>query len=329
MAKPILVSAPARLHFGLFSIGNSLEYQFGGCGLMIDGPRTIVAAQPAYRLNFSGHESETARETIEHWFHLNASLLESDLNIRSVDQIPLAIDIRRTPDRHAGFGSGTQLALSIVSAAVTSLGLPQLSAQDLAIATGRGKRSAIGSHGFLQGGFLVDRGKRAGDLVAPLELRLDFPDDWPIVIIKPKNAHGLSGTLEKKAFEDLPDSSNADRDAMTNLVKSEIVTGIINRDYSRFAKGVYSFGHQSGMMFEPLQGGAYNGEITGKIVDAVREYGIEAVGQSSWGPCVFAIASDEAKAQSLSDHLGKLFSPESEVTVRRADNRGAFISQLE
>ncbi|MEZ6093106.1 MAG: DUF447 family protein [Pirellulaceae bacterium] len=38
----IEVVAPARLHFGLLSVGNSLPINFGGCGLMIRDPRTRI-----------------------------------------------------------------------------------------------------------------------------------------------------------------------------------------------------------------------------------------------------------------------------------------------
>src|SRR5256885_2047192 len=68
---------------------------------------------------------------------------------------------------------------------------------------GRGKRSALGVHGFAQGGFLVEAGKRDADGVAPLTARADFPEDWRVVLVLPPWGQGLHGAAEGRALQGL------------------------------------------------------------------------------------------------------------------------------
>ena len=48
----------------------------------------------------------------------------------------------------------------------------QLDLKELTRLTGRGRRSAVGTYGFVQGGFLVETGKVPGESLAPLALRI-------------------------------------------------------------------------------------------------------------------------------------------------------------
>jgi predicted sugar kinase len=49
------------------------------------------------------------------------------------------------------------------------------------------------------------------------------------------------------------------------------------------------------------------------------------VGQSSWGPCVFAIARNDETAQQLVTFLQSEYGDRCEVGVTQADNQGATI----
>ena len=326
MPEKHLCKSPARLHFGLLTVGNLLHYRYGGAGLMIDGPATIVEAEPWERLEVLGISREVALRTIEHWYSIYQPMLAADLGVSDIAALPLRIRVLETPPRHSGFGSGTQLALSVVVSAMRCLGLPDLSATELAVATGRGKRSAIGSHGFQRGGFLVDRGIGAGEHLAPLDLRIDFPDDWPIVTILPCNARGVSGADEKEAFKNLPPSTPQHRQQMVDLLKTSIVPAIVQQDYDAFAQSIFAYGNRSGQMFESIQGGAYNGQVIEDAVDLVREFGVAATGQSSWGPCVFAILSTSSQADELVDFLGQRLPAKTQIDTWFADNQGMTVT---
>ena len=72
------------------------------------------------------------------------------------------------------------------------------SAVRLAELVGRGERSAIGTHGFAQGGLLVEGGKAAGESVSPLVSRLELPADWALVLLIDRGQRGLSGAAGSK-----------------------------------------------------------------------------------------------------------------------------------
>jgi len=322
-----LCKSPARLHFGLLTVGNLLDYRYGGAGLMINGPATIVEAEPWDRLEVLGSSSEVVLRTIEHWYSIYQAILKADFGVSDISALPLRIRVLETPPRHSGFGSGTQLALSVVVTAMRCLGLPDLSAKELAVATGRGKRSAIGSHGFQRGGFLVDRGIGEGKNLAPLDLRIDFPTDWPIVTILPHNVLGVSGADEKEAFKNLPPSTPQHRQQMVGLLKESIVPAVMDADYEAFAESIFEYGNRSGQMFESIQGGAYNGQATQNVVELVREFGATATGQSSWGPCVFAILPTQSRADALVDFLKQRLPAETGIEIWFADNHGMRLTE--
>ena len=322
MPETHLCSSPARLHFGLLTVGNSVEYRYGGAGLMINGPNTVVEVQHADRLEVLGASSEVALRTIEHWYSKNQTMLATDFAVQQLAELPLRIEVLETPPRHCGFGSGTQLALSVITATMKCLGLPTPNAKELAVATGRGQRSAIGSHGFQRGGFLVDRGIANDQQLAPLDLRIDFPTDWPIVTIVPPGAQGVSGSNEKAAFKNLAPSTPQHRQQMTELLKTTIVPAVMARNYDAFAAGIFEYGHRSGRMFESIQGGPYNGPEIEKAVNLVREFGVTATGQSSWGPCVFAVLSTKNQAEELVPFLNQRMPAATRIDTWTADNRG-------
>ena len=121
------VTAPARLHFGLWSLGDGHERQFGGVGAMIDCPRLEIAITEADQLTANGPNADRAVTFARRWseFHHRAAP-ECHIEIRSA--IPL----------HSGLGSGTQLALAIAAGLSAFCDFPSQSPQELALSVGRG-----------------------------------------------------------------------------------------------------------------------------------------------------------------------------------------------
>ena len=325
-AKQVTISTPARIHFGLFSVGELVERKFGGVGLMIAQPRTIITARESESLNIIGSEADACRKALSIWFSNLTTELQGELGIQSVDSIPANLEIKSCPPRHCGFGSGTQLALSSAAVVGKLLGLPTQSPEGFASTLERGKRSAIGTHGFCRGGFLVDRGKLENEILAPLDFQAEFPEPWTIVLVRLQDSEfsqGVSGEQEIEAFQTLPPTSQVQREEMIELVRNQIIPGLVERDYNRFGESVYEFGRKSGMMFDSIQGGPYQNESVAGLVQTCREFEVKAVGQSSWGPCVFAIASSDDMAQRLADHLNDRHGEGVFVEITKADNVGA------
>jgi predicted sugar kinase len=59
------------------------------------------------------------------------------------------------------------------------------------------------------------------------------------------------------------------------------------------------------------------------VIDELREMGAVGVGQSSWGPTVFAMCRDADEAEHLAAKARARFSRATDVTVTAANNTGA------
>ena len=323
-SRSLTVSAPSRLHFGLLSIGDATVRKFGGAGLMIDSPRTLVTVETSdsFELTTSDDSREAVFAAIDNWQSKFASPAQRDV---AIDDLPVSMKIETAP-RHSGLGSGTQLAFAVATALHMLHEQVVPSSEDLALSTGRGKRSAIGSYGFHQGGFLVDRGI-ATESIAPLDMRIDFPEQWKIVLIEPKvDKKHVFGVTELEAFKTLPATTPEQTGKLTSLLSQQIVPSVLSHDFSTFARAVTEYGRQSGLFYSPIQGGAYASPTATEIVERVVGFGEYAIGQSSWGPLLFAIAKSEKDAQRLVDYLDEHGEDVAcRVTVTSADNRGMTV----
>jgi beta-RFAP synthase len=192
----------------------------------------------------------------------------------------------------------------------------------------RGARSALGIHGFEQGGFLVEGGQRAvfGEEFAPLVARLPFPDSWRLVLARAPAAAGLHGTGEQEAFVRLAEHPPGlgPTEALCRLVLLGLLPALAETNLEAFGEALFDFNSRVGAAFVPVQGGIYAGPGIAALVDFVRGLGVRGVGQSSWGPTVFAVVRDEERADDLAGRIrGRFGLSEAEVVVTRACNHGA------
>ena len=79
----------------------------------------------------------------------------------------------------------------------------------------------------------------------------------------------------------------------------------------------------AGRVFAAEQGGVYSSPRVAALIARVRGLGVPAVGQSSWGPTVFALTPDVDRADWLA---GQLATPDLEfVTVTCPASTGATV----
>jgi beta-ribofuranosylaminobenzene 5'-phosphate synthase len=157
----IRIRTPSRLHFGLLSIpgedasgwsnqeGDATlpRRHFGGVGLMIERPGIELTLDPAKVWSAEGPCADRA-------------LAFSQRYCAAVGiDVPFHLSIASAAPEHAGLGTGTQLGLAVARALAEGTQQPERDAVTLAQHVGRGKRSALGVHGFEHGGFLVEAGK--------------------------------------------------------------------------------------------------------------------------------------------------------------------------
>src|SRR5262245_18946069 len=104
MARFVRVTAPSRLHFGLWSLGSAAGRQFGGVGAMIEQPELRLSIEKSEDVQAAGKASGPALEFAGRWaaFH-------------GLDLPRCRIDVQAMIPGHAGLGSGTQLALSVAA----------------------------------------------------------------------------------------------------------------------------------------------------------------------------------------------------------------------
>jgi beta-RFAP synthase len=173
----------------------------------------------------------------------------------------------------------------------------------LARRVGRGARSAIGIHGFTQGGFLVDAGKADQGEIAPLAGRVEFPFDWRIVLVVPRDVAGLFGAVEEKAFARLPGMSATTTQQLRHIATEQLLPSVAAGDFANFSEALYEFGQIVGSYFAPAQGGVFANPLMCRLADVLRARGIRGVGQSSWGPTLFALVETPDSADKLAAEL--------------------------
>jgi beta-RFAP synthase len=293
------VTAPSRLHFGLFHVpgGDAPPARsFGGVGLMIDLPGVVVSARPAESWRFEGPSASRAQVFAHRFLAAGPDAVH-----------PLHVLVERTPPEHVGLGTGTQLGLTVAKALAVEAGEPDLTAPELAKRVGRGERSAVGVHGFDRGGLIVEPGKAAGEDVSPLLTRVLLPDAWRVVVFTPPAADRWHGGREREAFAragTVPRPAGL-TDVLCRMALLGMLPAAVAGDLDGFGEAVHEFNRRAGEPFAAAQGGAYAGPEVAAVVAAVRGRGVKGVGQSSWGPSVFAVvgSADEAAAL-VKDMLG-------------------------
>ena len=332
-AAAVTLRAPARLHLGFLDPAGSLGRRFGSLGLMLNGFDTEVelTASPTMQVTAS---SAVQRAEIE-----RAGAYLHSLQRHSGRREPLHLRLLRVAPAHAGFGSGTQLALAIARAFAQWHAL-DVSTPTLAQWLGRGLRSGIGIAGFDHGGLLVDGGPLADGAPAPLLARVALPGAWRVLVVQDESRKGLSGTAERDglaALAPLPQALAAD---ICHQVLMRVLPGAAGAEFAPFAAGITRIQRVLGEHFAPAQGGsAYTSAAVGRLIEWIGTQGgarddatshaqpAAALGQSSWGPTGFAILPSQARAEAIVDaaRAAGVIAPALSLRIVSGRNSGAVV----
>ena len=319
----VTVRTAGRLHLGFLDPSASLGRAFGSLGLVIDGPATEVELSVAPGSDVLVAAPSAPAETERAKRHLqrlreHTGLMQA-LNLRVLQALPA----------HAGFGSGTQLALA-VGTAFARLHRLEVDTATMAQWLGRGLRSGIGIAAFDHGGLLLDGGPSADGTPAPLLSRIDLPAAWRVVLVQEVQRGGLSGREEKEAIARLPDLPRAAAADLCHQVLMRVLSGAACGDFEAFAAGINRVQQVLGAHFAPAQGGS--AFASAAVERLVRWFGAAqlneaAIGQSSWGPTGFAIVPSQASARALVDaaEAAGAIDPALSVTIVAARNEGATV----
>jgi beta-ribofuranosylaminobenzene 5'-phosphate synthase len=320
MERRVRVRTPSRLHFGLLGWGPESRRQFGGLGLMIQSPWIELVAERA---------DECVQQLDGPLMGRAAVLLvrlQARLSAMGIQPVPIHMSILAAPDEHVGLGVGTQLSLAVTSAAILLAGAAEPGIEKLAELTGRGDRSGIGLHGFHGGGLIVDGGRKQETGIPLLIARHPFPEEWSILVIQPPGQHGLHGADERRAFDGLPSIPRQVTDRLCRLVLLELIPAVLEHDLPSFGAALMELQAHVGAVFSPAQGGIYASPEADAIIEELGRSGFFGMGQSSWGPTLYAFSDrppEEINALAARLRLQPLIR-DCSVLVTRADNQGAL-----
>ena len=285
------ISTGARLHFGLICSEPAMRWRFGGIGVML--------RQPAWRLSFTPIVADT--DTIEAADDIGQRVCEFLKRIRSHHHIgSLRIEVHHAVPFHSGLGSGTQLGLA-VSAAIELITHRRVQEDPFRLAqlADRAERSAIGTVGFTQGGFLVDKGESQVDPVDRQVDRMRFPDAWRFVLVHPENSQGLSGEQERTFFGRQIHMPHVLIENLEQQVLRQIVPAVREHHFESFAKSLETYGQAIGTFYSAEQGGVFAHPAMTKLVANLRSSGVFGMAQSSWGPLISIPAASEQHAAEI------------------------------
>jgi beta-ribofuranosylaminobenzene 5'-phosphate synthase len=285
------VSAGGRLHVGFLNLSLARERLYGGVGLGLAEPRVTLTAERADRV-----------------------VCEDDLVAEYADRacdlldVPgVAVEVEATLPRHVGLGSGTQVALATL-AAVAGTYDREPRVRERAPALGRGGRSGVGVATFERGGCVVDAGHPTERFttappadgawtVPPIAARHALPDDWRALLVVPDVDAGRSGEVEEASMRTVVERADPSvADDLAGLLTRRLLPAAATGDLAAFGRAVAEFGRLNGAWYADVQGGVYR-PPAGDLVEALDgAAALSGVGQSSWGPAVYAL-TDAAHAE--------------------------------
>ncbi|MFQ6053975.1 MAG: beta-ribofuranosylaminobenzene 5'-phosphate synthase family protein [Candidatus Bathyarchaeia archaeon] len=316
----VTVKTPSRLHFGIIDMCGDIGRIHGSVGVAIEQPSLLLKASPAPEITARGPRGDRIRryaETI-----LRDAGIEGGADFNLVNDIP----------EHAGFGSGTQLALAVGAALKEMYGL-DLSVEEMASKLGRSRISGVGTYAFKHGGFIVDGGRRVDrpDSVPPLIFRSDVPEGWLFVVGLPEIRSALSGAEEREAFKRIEPPPRELVAEVSRMVLLKMIPAIIEHDIEAFGEAMTAMDFKFGEYWIEVQGGRFSNPLIERGVQFLLRSGAYGVGQSSWGPAFYGLVDGFTQAREVSEGLNEFLNIEGkrgEVSIVKPDNVGAEIKVI-
>lgn len=296
--RRIVVSAPSHVHMGNPDLNGSYGRLYGTLGLALDTPRVVVEASSGQGCGCRRSDALDAYARIVSFYGCSA-------RVRVVEEIP----------EHVGLGSTTTLFLSIARA-VHELCRPgePFDASSWAVRLGRSTVSGLGLYSFLYGGLLFDAGFTPGkNRPPPLLFRAEPPGWMKLVVALPRRPVARIRELKRREDEilsSMPPMDPAVADKLSRMLLMGILGNIADGNWSLAGQYITEFNRSLGDYWKGPQEAVYCCEESERLIDFFESKGAIFVGQSSWGPTVYAAFRDDrvhrvaVEARSLLDELG-------------------------
>lgn len=321
----VRVSVPSRVHLTLIDLGRAGYRRNGGVGFGITAPRSTLAFAPHPIVDLS---------TLASCGYLPAEIASLTKRLeRVMGQRQLARGLRladaQLPERHAGFGTGTAVALASLESLFLLNDL-RVSPEFLRAHCGRGGASGIGLSSYFSGGFIFDAGRRfnpapivgsdATDEVGELPLEMACLDmaDWPMGVLVPSGASAISLEQEQAFFFRQLPLPAADVFEITYHALFGALVAVQSCDYDAFCTSINALQRCA---WKRAEIDLY-GETVRACTAHLASIGCDAVAMSSIGPALIFWARDfDAVFAAAAHHYGP-----SAVFRTRPDNMGRILS---
>jgi predicted sugar kinase len=149
-----------------------------------------------------------------------------------------------------------------------------------------------------------------------------------LVLVAPRGQQGPFGHREDQLFRDLPAVDPRVASTLRLLLQNRLVPAARDANFEQLSAAIYEFGFLAGTCYERFQDGPFHSPTVQRAVELIRSLGITGVGQSSWGPCVFALCQSAADAASLLESLrNTLGNADFWFEISPINNRGYSVSE--
>ncbi|MCK8517901.1 beta-ribofuranosylaminobenzene 5'-phosphate synthase [Methanoculleus sp. 7T] len=324
----VLVDAPSRIHITLLDMNGRSGRVDGGVGVALDEPGCVLDARKSENIGVHGGDEVARRRVAE-----AARAVMEGLCLPGGAEFTL----HTTAQRHAGLGSGTQVALA-AAAALCRLYDRDVPVYDLVRVVGRGGTSGIGTAAFEQGGFIVDGGHRFGPsgdkqdfrpsaasrgiAPPPVLARHRFPEDWHILLVTPDIGAGAHGGREVDIFRTHCPVPLEEVRELCHEVLMRMIPGLIEHDLDLFGSAI---NRTQALGFKRVEV-AMQHPVVPSLLEATVQAGAAGAGLSSFGPTVYAVGDSgmEDVARAAKEVLGDLGGS---VILTKARNCGASMRE--
>jgi len=273
------VETPCRLHFGIVDLSRSFERQYGALGITLKDGYTFELSSTSGDIEVEGNERE------------KKAILEVYEKLKERYDIASGFEVivkERIPS-HVGLGSTTQLKMGAGFGMLKEEGI-DIDVKRLAKVLNRGRYSAIGTHGFEKGGFILEGGKRKEDEISPLLFRSAVPEDWRFLVICPEEKKGYDEKEERPIMEELKVETKYPEKICHNILMG-ILPALKRKDIESFGEHLTRIQRLVGGSFSDFQEGIYHPSIS-ETIDSLIELTYGA-GQSSWGPTAYGLVRSD------------------------------------
>ena len=114
--------------------------------------------------------------------------------------------------------------------------------------------------------------------------------------------------------------------ALCREVLVDLLPAAAEGDFDLFGESLYRYGHQAGLLFAPWQGEPMRPGWRPTSWPGCAIAGVRGVGQSSWGPTIFALARDAGQAEKFVADVGGHFAAANlDAIVAAPANRGTTV----